>query len=189
MTMSNPSLRLAGAMTLLAFTSTGCSWIFMSKAPEPVVAPNYPVECTSSRASPVLDSICAGYFVANGIFWAAADSCDTDISGGTSDFCYDSSTKTAGIALSAGLAAVCAFSAASGFKAATNCSKVKGLNALCITGDLAACQALRPGFVPPGPPGADPWGTRPPDRWGPPQPAPGEPQQTPPPQAPPGGTQ
>jgi len=171
--MSKPSLRLAGALTLLAFTSGGCSWIFMSKAPEPVAAPNYPVECTSSRAAPVLDAICAGYFVANGIFLAAAESCDSASFGET---CYDSSAKTAGIALSAGLAAVCAFSSASGFKTATSCGKVKSLNALCITGDLAACQALRPGWVPPG---AAP--AQRPDAWSVP-PAPPAPPVAPPPQ-------
>jgi hypothetical protein len=184
--MSKPSLRLAGALTLLTFTSGGCSWIFMSKAPEPVVAPNYPVECTSSRAAPVLDSIFAGLYVVNAIAYASVDSCD---SASFDEVCFESSTKAAGIAVSAGLAAVLVASATSGFRSATRCGQVKGLNALCITGDLAACQALRPGFVPAGQPGADPWGTRPPDRWGPPQPAPAEPQQAPPPQGPPAGTQ
>jgi hypothetical protein len=165
--------RLAAASTLVAFLNGGCSWIFMSKAPDPVVAPNYPVECTSSRAAPVLDTICAGYFVANGIFWAAADTCD----GGSGD-CFESSEKTTGIALSAGLAALCAVSAASGYRSATACGKVKSLNALCITGDMAACQALRPGWAPSG------WtpSQQPSDPWGAP-PAP-----PPPAQPPPGGT-
>jgi hypothetical protein len=167
--------RLVGALTLLAFGNGGCSWLFMSSAPEPVLAPSSPIECTSSRAAPVLDSICAGYFVANGIFWAAADSC-SDVASGD---CYESSTKSSGIAISAGLAALCAFSAVSGFRSSGRCGQVKGLNALCITGDVAACQALRPGFTPsgwtPAQPRPDPWGA-------PPAPPP-------PPQAPQGGTQ
>jgi hypothetical protein len=55
---------------------------------------------------------------------------------------------------------------------------VKSLNALCITGDMAACQALRPGWAPSG------WtpSQQPSDPWGAP-PAP-----PPPAQPPPGGT-
>jgi hypothetical protein len=173
-------------MTLLAFSSSGCSWIFMSKAPEPVVAPNYPIECTSSRAAPVIDSIFAGLYALEGIAFASIESCDGTAGEVT---CVEPEAKAASIAVSVGLAAVLFASATSGFRKATRCGQVKSLNALCITGDLAACQSLRPGFVPAVPPGADPWGTKPPDRWGPPQPAPQQPQQTPPPQAPPAGTQ
>ena len=70
-----PVSRLA-LLLLLSQLASGCSLAFMNKAQEPVVAPNYPVDCTSSMAAPVLDSICAGYFVANGIYWASQTACD-----------------------------------------------------------------------------------------------------------------
>jgi len=164
-----PRLRVAAALGMAALSSAGCSFLFMSRPPEPVVTPNYPVECTSSRAAPVLDTICAAYHGVAGIAILATPACSQE----PEDVCiYDAGDKAAVAAVMLGAAALCTASAVSGFRSAGRCREVKGLNALCITGDLAACRALRPGFVPPGPPGSDPWGTRPPDRWGPPEPAP-----------------
>ncbi len=133
------------AIVLLHFTSA-CSLVFMSKAPEPVVAPTYPVDCTSSNVAPVLDSICGGYFFANGILLAAARTCDRAAPGQS---CVDSSARPAGIALSVGLAALCTASAVSGVRSASRCSEVKASNALCITGDEAACLRLNPAWSPP----------------------------------------
>jgi hypothetical protein len=125
--------------------TTGCSFMFMARAPQPVLAPDYPVECSSSRGAPVLDTICAGYFVVNAAVLASATSCDDASFGET---CYESSTKTGGMILSAGLAGLCALSATSGFRNANQCSQVKSLNALCITGNEAACVTLTPGWTP-----------------------------------------
>jgi hypothetical protein len=124
---------------------TGCSWLFMSKVPEPVVVPNYPIDCTASKAAPILDTICSGYFVANGIFLAAVNCTNT------SDPSSCNTEKAVGIVTSAVLAGVCGFSAGSGFGYAAHCQESKDLNALCITGDFRACQALKPGWTP-GPP-------------------------------------
>jgi hypothetical protein len=133
------------AMTL-AFTMSGCSWAFMTKPLEPVPAPNYPVECTDSKAAPVLDTICAGYFVANGIVLAGLKTCNDATFG---EACVESGTKSAGIALSVGLAALCAISAGSGYGRASHCAEVKASNTLCITGNEEACRKLNPAWTPP----------------------------------------
>jgi hypothetical protein len=134
-------------LTALSAATSGCSWAFMQKAPDPVLTPNYPVECSSSKAAPVLDSVCAGYFVANTVFLASMTSC-ADASFG--EACYESSTKTSAMLFSAGLAGLCALSAANGFKSANRCGSVKGLNAACITGNEQACYTLSPRWTPRG---------------------------------------
>lgn len=133
-------------IVVLAWSLSGCSWAFMNRAPEPVAAPNYPVDCTDSRAAPVLDTICSGYFVVNGLYFAAAQSCDSASFGET---CVESGTKTAGILLSLGLAALCGFSAGSGYGYASKCTSVKATNSLCITGNEEACKKLNPAWTPP----------------------------------------
>jgi hypothetical protein len=116
----------------------GCSWAFMTKPPAAVVAPNHPVECTTSAAAPVLDTVCGGYFVLNAIALGAGN--------------YDSSTKSGGIALSVGLVALCGLSAISGYGYSNRCENVKDANALCMSGSMAACHELRADWRPP--PGA-----------------------------------
>jgi hypothetical protein len=118
----------------------------MTKPPDVVAAPNYPIDCTTSRGAPVLDTVCLGYFVINGIYLATVKDCAQASFG---DTCYSSSTKTGGILLSAGLGLLCALSASSGYGSASRCENIKDLNALCITGDQTACQRLRPGWAPP----------------------------------------
>jgi hypothetical protein len=121
----------------------------MSKPPDPVVAPNYPLDCTTSDAAPILDTICSGYFVANGIFLATYATCNGPYS---TESCIDNATKTAGIIGSAALAVLCGVSSGFGYGYAARCQQTKNLNALCITGDLAACQQLTPGWRPMWPP-------------------------------------
>jgi hypothetical protein len=154
-------LRRRSTLALLAVllqSTTGCSFAFMSKAQEPIAVPTYPVDCTSSVAAPVLDSICSGYFVVNAIALAGMKTCD---SAGFGEACISSSTKSGGILLSAGLAVLCGVSAGSGFGYASKCEGIKNLNAMCITGNEASCKKLNPAWVaplklPPPPPPADP---------------------------------
>jgi len=137
--------RTVALLVISAAPSSGCSWAFMTKAPDVVAVPNYPVDCTTSRAAPILDTICSAYFVANGIYLATVTSCENASPGET---CFSSGTKAGGIVLSAGLAVLCGFAAGSGYDRAARCQQVKELNAGCITGDARACQQLRPGWVP-----------------------------------------
>jgi hypothetical protein len=167
--MQTRSNRRIALLVALVLPLSGCSWIFMTKAPEPVVAPNYPVDCTSSNAAPILDTICSAYFVVNGVYLLTLTDCS---SAGFGESCTDSGTKYAGAALSAGLAVLCGISAGAGYPASTRCQQVKDLNALCITGDLGACQKLRPGWTPPAQP-APPPNQPPPQPAAPPPPKPG----------------
>lgn len=144
--MSPPALPRAALLVALLQAASGCSWAFMQRPPEVVPTPQYPVECTSSKVAPVLDAICAGYFVANGIFWAAEKSCDQ---ASIYESCAESDAKTTGVLLSAGLAVLCAASASSGFTTAGKCQEVKNQNVMCITGDEAACLKLNSTWKPP----------------------------------------
>jgi hypothetical protein len=157
------AIRVAALAFLLQLTS-GCSWAFMKKPPESVAAPDYPVECTSSRAAPVIDTICAGYFAVNTLVLAGAKTCDSAAPG---EACVESGSKGGGIALSVGLAALCAISAGSGYGRASKCQDVKNTNALCITGNEVACRQLNPSWQPRRPPGAPaPQGAAPPAPYG-----------------------
>jgi hypothetical protein len=118
----------------------------MTKPPAVVAAPNYPVDCTSSRAAPVLDTICAAYFAVNGLLVASTTSCENASPG---ERCITSSNKTGAVLLDVGLVALCAASAASGYGMATRCGVVKDANALCITGHEASCRQLNSRWTPP----------------------------------------
>lgn len=155
--MTPRTLRSTALLVALASGAPGCSWAFMTRAPAQVSAPHYPVECTSSRTAPVLDAICGGYFVANGIVWATRKDCDSASFG---EKCYSKDDKTTGVLLSAGLAALCTASAVTGFAGAERCAELRQVNALCITGHEEACRQLQPSWVPP--PGWSPRGTLPP---------------------------
>ena len=152
--------RVLSAAAICALMS-GCSWAFMTKPPETVATPAYPIDCTTSRAAPVLDTICVGYFIANGIYLASVEDCS---SAGFGQSCVSSSTKAGGLLLSAGLGLLCGFSAASGYGYAARCEEKKDLNALCITGDQESCRRLRPGWVPPAAGGSPPGPVSPPGR-------------------------
>jgi hypothetical protein len=130
-------------LTLTLVSTSGCSFAFMTRAPEPVPAPNYPVDCTSSTAAPVLDTICAAYFVANTAYISTIPDCN---SAGYGNDCVEE--KGTGMALNVGLAALCLAGAVSGYGKAARCQAVKNQNALCITGNREACGALNPTWRP-----------------------------------------
>jgi len=138
--------RCSAALLLMSgLAQSGCSWIFMSRAPDSVPVPTAPVDCTVSRAAPILDTICSGYFVANGIVLAASQTCPSP-TGGT---CFDQGTKVAGIITSAALAGVCGFSAAAGYGYANRCEETKEVNGQCMSGNERACLKLNPDWSPP----------------------------------------
>jgi hypothetical protein len=161
------SARIVPLLVVLQ-TASGCSFAFMNKAQDPVAAPNDPVDCTNSRAAPVLDTLCAGYFVVNAAALSMLTNCDQ---AGLLEPCVSSGTRTGGMLLSAGLAVFCAVSAGSGYGYASKCEDTKSLNALCITGDEPSCKKLNPAWVPmvrapatapPAPAAADPASKEPP---------------------------
>ncbi len=140
--------------------ASGCSWIFITRAPDAVVAPDYPIDCTSSQAAPILDTVCSVYWSSLTILALGVSTCRSSSPG--ESLCVASDASRAGaVALFGGLAAVCGFSAASGYGNSSRCEQMKELNGACIAGDREACQQLRPGWTPSAPPGSY-WQTRPP---------------------------
>src|SRR4051794_12419013 len=112
------SILSAALLACLAASSSGCSLLFTTKAPSPVLLPEHPIDCTDSVAAPVLDTICAAYFAANGIYLATLPDC---ANAGIGQSCFSSSAKTGGILLSVGLLALCAGSAVSGYSSTAQC--------------------------------------------------------------------
>lgn len=125
-------------------STSGCSWAFMTRPPEVVSAPDHPLDCTTSRVAPVLDTICVGSFIVEGFLLATAQDCA--LAGSQS--CFSAGAKTGGLVLLAGLGLLCGLSASSGYHYAARCEQKKELNALCMTGDQATCRRLRPDWVP-----------------------------------------
>ncbi len=132
------------ALALLVQGASGCSYLFMERAPEVVAAPEYPVHCTSSRAAPIIDTIYAASAGLEGVLFAVMPTCGSTPDEG----CVDSGTKAALVALSAVEAAVVAVAAKQGFDSAKRCERVKDLNARCITGREDACRALNSSWTP-----------------------------------------
>jgi hypothetical protein len=142
--------RMLAACLVVPWTAS-CSALFMTKAPEPVPVPSVPVDCTTSRAAPVLDVLGATYFVFNTLYWIGRTECTAFRTEG----CSSSDMKVGGALLSVGLTGLYAASAYTGFTKVTRCEAIKELNARCMGGDGGACQKLNPSWVPP--PAGQPW--------------------------------
>src|SRR5260370_2537204 len=96
----------------------------MTKPPEVVSAPDHPLDCTTGRLAPVLDTICVGYSVVNGILLTTVQDC---ASAGFTQNCVSGSTKTGGLVLSAALGLLCGLSASTGYHYAARCAPEKQL--------------------------------------------------------------
>jgi hypothetical protein len=123
---------------------TGCSWIFVNQPPAAPVPVTPPVVCTSSVASPVVDSVLAAAALGAGIATAAMSS---KSSGSCTGFgCIDmSGLNTAGIAVGVvlGVAAVpLGFSAAHGYSTTAECRELKATQLACVSGVEASCNRL-----------------------------------------------
>ena len=153
--MTSRSASRLGVLALVVHLGSGCSWIFMERPPDVVAAPDYPVQCTSSRAAPIIDAVYAGSMALGGVMFAAMSTC----SGGSTtsqEGCVDAGAKAAMVGAYAAAAVVTAVAASQGLKAARRCDDLKSLNALCITGHEDACRKLNSAWTPsrrPEPPG------------------------------------
>jgi hypothetical protein len=146
--MSNGSGGRLVSIALSAGLATGgCSWAFMTKPPDVVAAPQFPVDCTSSRTAPLLDTICGGYFVLNAISVAGAKECSSNPFA-QEQGCLPAEAKAMGVPLSIGLAVLCTGAAIGGFGSASRCADMKAQNVGCIAGDPESCRALKPGWTP-----------------------------------------
>lgn len=133
--------RVVVSSILLAAALPGCSWIFVHKAPEEPVPRSPPLVCTSSAASPILDTVGAVALGATGAttaIAAAAWSSSGFLSASSSDKVVG---ILAGVALMGGATAL-GFSAAYGYDHASECRGLKEAQLACLSGVEAACKAL-----------------------------------------------
>ena len=142
MTPRRPVVLVALGLALLP--GTGCSWILVHKPPPDPVPVTPPVVCTSSVASPVVDTVLAAAALGTGI---AAVAMSSRSGGSCTGFgCIDmSGLNTAGtiVGVVLGFAAVpLAFSAGYGYSTTAECRDLKDAQLACISGVEASCSRL-----------------------------------------------
>jgi hypothetical protein len=147
------AMRTRRALALLVLgallgTESGCSWIFVHKAPAGPVEPVPPAECTSSVASPVLDTVGAallGIIGGAAIVGGATAKCGPSTGFGVS-LCTSSEQQAliiGGGLLVLGAGTALAFSAAHGYGTTAQCRHLKADQLSCISGVEDACQSLK----------------------------------------------
>jgi len=136
--------------------STGCSWLGMTRPPQPPIDPSSPVTCTTSRAAPILDTTAAvlvgGASVAV-TAWGIANPAKSgpcswlSTNSSCSFFAFESGAQKAAVIagglVGVGFAVMEAFSAADGFRWASTCDDLRGLQLSCVSGVEASCADLR----------------------------------------------
>jgi len=136
---------LATAMAPCLIATAGCSWLFVQKRPPPPVEAAPPVQCTSSAAAPILDTVFASLYGLGGaaavVAGAVAQGGDSlDVGLGKAQIAMGALWLAAGVAL--------AFSAAHGYAAISDCRELKAAQQACFGGFEASCAALRgPGLT------------------------------------------
>ena len=143
MTASRPVVLVALGLALVP--GTGCSWIFVNKPPTDPVPVAPPVVCTTSVASPVVDTVLAAAALGTGIAAIATSSKSSgSCTGGFG--CIDlSGLNTAGMVSGVVLAATAiplAFSAGYGYSTTAECRELKDTQLACISGVEASCSRL-----------------------------------------------
>jgi hypothetical protein len=147
------ALRRPFVSVLVAFAlapGTGCSWIFVHQPPTDPIRVAPPVVCTTSVASPVVDTVLAAAALGTGIAAVAMNSKSSgSCTGGFG--CLDmSGLKTAGIVAGVVLGATAiplAFSAGYGYSATAECRELKDAQLACISGVEASCNRLMRGAL------------------------------------------
>ncbi len=145
------------ALLLAVMAVPACSWTMMIRPPEQPVDPTAPIECTSSRAAPIVDTVAVPLIgIPSAIFTGASIANPVKTSGscgwtssdpGCSMFAFGSPgwkalAITAGL-VGVGLAVMEGFSAADGYRWAATCEDLKAAQLACVSGVEASCAELR----------------------------------------------
>jgi len=134
-------------MLLLAFLPfTGCSWLFVTKPPEPPLPASPPLECTSSVASPVIDTVAAGLLAGLGVATVVAASpgvSGTPCTAYCGLFSGIFTGFTVGGAVLVAAAVPLAFSAGHGYATTSDCRHLKETQLACLSGVETSCAVLR----------------------------------------------
>ncbi len=119
-------LTTVAASTIVAINSVGCSFAFVNAAPDHAAqAPaQQPVECTSGRAAPVIDTIIGAYQLVRTGYALQAD--DSDYSG-------TGFTREADIGLGLGFMTLFTASAIYGYSLTSECAGLKERHALAAS--------------------------------------------------------
>lgn len=135
---------------LVAFAlvpGTGCSWIFVSKPPPEPIPMTPPLACTTSVASPVLDTIFASAALGLGVGGIVAGTRpEPDCS--SPSWCFNGLFRglNTGVAIAGGMlvatAIPLAFSAAYGYSTTAECRELTESQLACVSGVEASCLRL-----------------------------------------------
>jgi len=136
----------AGVLALTLLPATGCSWLFVAKPPEPPIPASPSIVCTTSVASPVIDTVAAGLLAGLGV--ATIVAANPQASGTPcTDYCGLFRGLTAGIAVGGAVlvaaAVPLAFSAGHGYATTSDCRRLKEMQLACVSGVEGSCAPLR----------------------------------------------
>jgi len=145
MALRRSRLRVVACGVALALVhGTGCSWLFVHKAPHGPVEPAPPVECTSSVAAPVIDTTGTVLLGASGLLLAGYGAAANPGDGGWGGPTYGEQAALIGVGVAAvGAAVALGFSAASGYSNAAECRHLKEAQLSCVSGVEVSCQGLK----------------------------------------------
>lgn len=144
-----PSRCIAFVATVAVLEGTGCSWIFVTRAPELPVPLEPPVACTTSVASPVIDTVAGALVAAMGVAFIASGTMPVAPCS-PPDWCFGQDLSrgvTTGLAVTGGVllasAIPLAFSAGYGYARTADCRQLKESQLACVSGVEAACLTLK----------------------------------------------
>lgn len=133
----------------LGLVLAGCSFVTVRQPPTAVDDPRVPDPCTTSVQAPVADTILAGAALVGAYIALVVSMVDsTDSCYGQTGSCSTHVDPAPALAL-VGAGALFGSSAAYGFVGTHRCKRRTSLTGQCANGNLAACRAVRPGWVPP----------------------------------------
>jgi hypothetical protein len=139
-----PRPRLVAAA--LALATAGCSFVAVRR-PKPIDDPTVADGCTRSPAAPIADTVAVVLAWGTTVTAGLISLTETSACGGSPD-CADSDFGTLA-AVGAGVTAATAASMVYGYVNTQRCRRNAELSGLCATGDRAACEELKPGWMPP----------------------------------------
>jgi hypothetical protein len=145
--MARSRQAVAALVALALAPGTGCSWIFVSKPPPAPIPVTPPLACTTSVASPVLDTVFAAAALGLGVGGIVAGT-QPEPACASPDWCFQGlfSGLNAGVAVAGGVliatAIPLAFSAAYGYSTTAECRQLTEIQLACVSGVEASCRRL-----------------------------------------------
>jgi hypothetical protein len=130
-------------LVALSLPSAGCSWAFLTRAPEPPVAPQPQARCTRGKALPIVDTaISAGTALEGGLLLFLGSTAPATCAG--SPACVE---PVRGVyygvgAASLAVAVLTGISAAYGYSEVGRCRETLDAQVACLSGLEDSCRKL-----------------------------------------------